>query len=293
MGSDGVFGLAGNDTINGGDDQDFLYGNSGDDTLNGDDGNDSLFGGFGNDALFGGEGADTLSGEEGVDVIFGGAGDDNISGGIGDDTINGDAGRDSIFAGEGNDQINGGSDVDFIFGGAGNDVIDGGTGNDQLRGQDGSDVFVFNLGNGNDIVHDFIQGVDTLSLLQGSAFDSFAEIMAATSQSGNNALINLTGGNFITLVNIDIADLTAADFGLSSSGQKEIDDGTVFGQSTDQFVFAENDMPVIENDLDISIKENVSLVFQAAETAEVYSEDASMNEWVEYASPFDQIDYAF
>jgi len=292
-GSDGVFGLAGNDTINGGDDQDFLYGNSGDDTLSGDGGNDSLFGGFGNDALFGGDGADTLAGEDGIDVITGGAGNDSISGGLGDDTINGDAGRDSIFAGDGADTINGGADVDFIFGGAGNDTINGDLGNDQLRGEAGSDVFVFQASNGNDIVHDFVQGEDTLSIQVGSAYDSFAEIMAATTQSGSNVLINLTGGNFITIVSLDKDSLTAADFSFTSTGQKDVEDVPLSNLSSDQFVFNADDVTMsYENDTNFDVKSETAFISEEISALDSYTEAAFLSEVMEDISLIDQIDFA-
>ncbi|NGN45005.1 hypothetical protein G6N74_28520 [Mesorhizobium sp. CGMCC 1.15528] len=56
--NDVLFGLGGDDNINGGAGHDYLYGGKGDDALRGSAGNDSLRGEDGNDTLIGGEGND-------------------------------------------------------------------------------------------------------------------------------------------------------------------------------------------------------------------------------------------
>jgi Ca2+-binding RTX toxin-like protein len=43
----------------------------------------------------------------------------------------------------------------MIYAGAGNDVIVGGAGSDYLRGDGGNDVYIWNLGDGNDTIHDY------------------------------------------------------------------------------------------------------------------------------------------
>ncbi len=67
-GSDGLFGLGGDDVLRGGRDQDLLLGGDGDDKLNGNGGNDRLLGGDGNDILNGGRGSNRLDGGEGNDT---------------------------------------------------------------------------------------------------------------------------------------------------------------------------------------------------------------------------------
>jgi Ca2+-binding RTX toxin-like protein len=52
----------------------------------------------------------------------------------------------SILTQGGNDTINAG---------AGNDIIVGGTGADTLTGSEGSDIYLWNLGDGNDIIDDY------------------------------------------------------------------------------------------------------------------------------------------
>ena len=138
----------GNDTLNGGEDDDFIEGDDGNDTINGGDGDDTLEGDDGNDTINGDAGRDFINGDDGDDTINGGTGDDVIAGDDesydfggptdcgGGDTINGDAGDDWIsgednfceagtvtataaVAGSdcaGDDLLNGGADDDVIFG---------------------------------------------------------------------------------------------------------------------------------------------------------------------------------
>jgi len=65
-------GVGGNDTLNGGDGDDFLYGGVGNDTMKGDKGNDTFYGGTGNDIMTGGQGNDRF-------VIEANSGADRVS----------------------------------------------------------------------------------------------------------------------------------------------------------------------------------------------------------------------
>jgi len=109
-------------------------------------GDDRVFGGAGNDQLDGGAGADILHGDADDDQLLGGDGDDTLEGGAGSDVVVGGAGRDYVFGdasfGSGSDQLDG------------NDVLQGGAGDDELDGGLGNDVFLFNLGDGQDVIVD-------------------------------------------------------------------------------------------------------------------------------------------
>ena len=98
-----IFGLGGNDTLNGGSSRNLLCGG---------DGNDIVNGGASDDVLDGGAGNDTLTGGAGNDMLVGGAGNDSLNGGNGDDSLSG---------GDGNDALTGGLGADFFSGGAGSD----------------------------------------------------------------------------------------------------------------------------------------------------------------------------
>lgn len=170
-------GVAGNDSIDGGDGDDVIYGHEGDDTLVGGDGSDEIHGGDGDDVIrsgsygqpdeayhpyygadpdpdndkdtvYGGEGNDHISTGDDDDVIYGGSGDDTIDAGFDDDYVEGGSGNDTIIGNEGNDEIHGGDGDDTISGGLMTDSldvedsVDGNTHNNQdvLYGEGGNDT---------------------------------------------------------------------------------------------------------------------------------------------------------
>ncbi|TBW48113.1 tandem-95 repeat protein, partial [Marinobacter halodurans] len=152
-GEDTLYGELGNDTIDGGGDDDLIHG---DRYPMGDDPDNDLDGSL--------HGHDTLVGGAGNDQILGDGGDDVIDGGTGDDLIWGDNsslegqfhGHDVIKAGDGNDQVTAGGGNDTVWGGAGDDVLAGDEelysgesvirlqgeyhGNDELHGEAGKDA---------------------------------------------------------------------------------------------------------------------------------------------------------
>lgn len=120
----------------------------------------------------------TVLGLEGNDTftVTGGAGAPlSIDAGAGDDIVNASAATDGIIihGGEGNDTLTGGAGVDHIFGDAGNDVITGLGGADQLFGGDGSDTFIWNSGDGSDLVEGGT-GTNILSVTGSAAAQAFA-----------------------------------------------------------------------------------------------------------------------
>jgi hypothetical protein len=128
-------------------------------------------------------------GAEANDIYVGDDNDNWIEGGAGDDTLSGGAGNDGID------------------GGAGNDVIDGGAGHDWLVGGAGADVFVFCADSGHDEIVDFtVADHDQLDLT------AYADQKVTISQVGANVLITLGDSASVTLENVDLADLTAANF---------------------------------------------------------------------------------
>src|SRR6185295_3383488 len=108
---------ADSDTLRG--DGDFGVGS---DTLYGDAGQDSLVGGGGDDHLYGDDDSDLLDGSDGNDQMFGGDAVDHLRGGYGNDTLDGGAGNDTFYELEGsNGDVYGGDDI--LYGGAGNDTV--------------------------------------------------------------------------------------------------------------------------------------------------------------------------
>ncbi len=153
LGNDSLVGGAGADTLDGGDDDDQLFGDA-DDVAAADQGADSIHGGGGNDIIQGGGADDQLFGDGGGDTVFAEAGNDHVEGGLGDDFLYGDVdieaaddGADTLLGGDGNDQLVGGGGADVLDGGAGVDLLSGGSGDDQFTGGDGDDELQGNSGN--------------------------------------------------------------------------------------------------------------------------------------------------
>jgi Ca2+-binding RTX toxin-like protein len=123
-----------------------------------------------------------LQGTAGSDTISGSAGGDWIQAGDGDDTVNGGSGADVLEGGAGDDVLNGGSSNDTLIGGAGNDTLIGGY---------QSDRYVFNQGDGQDV----IQQYDTSSYSNDVlAFGSgIAEDDLWFSRDGQDLVINVSG----------------------------------------------------------------------------------------------------
>jgi Ca2+-binding RTX toxin-like protein/20S proteasome alpha/beta subunit len=109
------------------------------------------------DILIGGAQNDTIYAGSGFDFVDGGAGNDYINGRAGNDILRGGAGHDFADGGEGDDNLDGGAGNDRLYGGVGNDVLRGGTGADALYGGGGNDTYVFNRGDGDDVVLDDYQ----------------------------------------------------------------------------------------------------------------------------------------
>ena len=220
-----------NNTITGNANANVLDGSSGNDNLSGGAGDDLLIGGLGDDFLDGGAGNDTISyagiiggvtvdlsgpqntGPGGVDAIFnvenitGGSFDDHLTGDLGAnvlagadgwDTLTGAAGDDTLDGGAGNDLMAGGDGADHLIGGYGNDTLTGGNGNDLMTGGRGADTFVFAAASGSDTITDFQSTEDVLDLT-AYGYNTLDEALAHSHQDGSNIVIDLGGGQTLTL----------------------------------------------------------------------------------------------
>lgn len=94
----------------------------------------------------------------------------------------------------------------------------GTSGDDTLSGFAGSDAFNFNLDVigaatvGDDVITDFAVADDYIEFGLDSSYDSYAEIIAATTDTGAGALIDLGAYGSITLAGVQVADLTTDNF---------------------------------------------------------------------------------
>lgn len=162
---------------------------AGNDTINGGDGNDTIYGNGGNDTINGGNGDDTIDGGDGNDSIYGGPGLDNIIGGAGNDALSGDDDADFMDGGTGND---------ILHGGAGNDVMTGNFGTDQMYGEDGDDVFLAEWDEGQGDYYHGGSGTDTYRV-GGTVVENYAlyiDLALGTSQYHDTfiSIENLIGG---------------------------------------------------------------------------------------------------
>jgi Ca2+-binding RTX toxin-like protein len=223
--SDGILvnGVVGTDTlfnieqIRGSNSADTLTGNSadnrfiglaGDDTINGLGGTDwvdyNVFGdpqgiiatlGTGGNV---GHGSVTYDSFGNVDTL---TGIENIRGTIAADSITGDDGA-NVFEGvAGNDTLSGGGGADILIGGFGDDTLTGGS---------GIDTFAFATGDGADMIVDFEAG-DVIDLSGVEGILTITDFGWA--QSGIDTVIDLGGGNTITIQNF-LGDINAVTFHL-------------------------------------------------------------------------------
>ena len=239
-GDDYLDGGKGHDAIFGGNGHDLIFGRDGNDRLDGQDGNDRIEAGTGNDKVSGGDDDDTFVATEGDgnDHYDGDSGTDTLdlsgtaapatvslqgsahSAEIGQDRLSsvenviGGSGADHITGDRGLNRLDGGPGDDTIDGDRGNDIIIGGLGDDVLIGGAGNDVFVFRPGFGSDTIIGFSAGPGTGDVIQllGSPVDTFAEVLAATTDLGSDLSIAV-GADAITLKNVaNLTNLNANDF---------------------------------------------------------------------------------
>jgi len=118
-------------------------------------------------------------------------------------TFNGSAETDGTF------EIYGSYITDVITGGAGGDYIYGDLGDDQLTGGGGADIFSFGQNSGSDIIYDFSAAQNdniNVSAYSNGVVNGAGIIVT---QSGANTIIDMGGGNNITVINAAVADVNA------------------------------------------------------------------------------------
>jgi Ca2+-binding RTX toxin-like protein len=124
-----------------------------------------------------------------------------------------DDAQDRMTGRNGNDWLEGFGGGDTLDGGGGNDKLDGGGGNDTLTGGGGDDLFYYRDGGNNDVITDFTAGgtIDEVAF-EALGVSSFAQAILLAIQDGADTVFNFGGGDTLTLKNVTVANLTAADF---------------------------------------------------------------------------------
>ncbi len=91
--------------------------------------------------------------------------DNYMLGSDGDDVLSGLGGDDLISGGGGDDDLSGGRGNDSLSGGEGDDVLNGGRGNDELGGGNGTNTYIYQHGDGFDVISgSSSDGLDILEL---------------------------------------------------------------------------------------------------------------------------------
>ncbi|MDY6867054.1 MAG: calcium-binding protein, partial [Chloroflexota bacterium] len=297
-GNDHLYGMGGNDEINGGAGDDYIEGNQGNDTLHGGDNNDEIHGGRDNDHLYGDAGRDVLHGEQGGDILYGGADRDVLLGGIGEDVLNGEADVDVLIGGDGNDilsggqgndilqgndgddvingddnndNLSGGAGLDILYGGKGQDTLIGGQDGDILEGGEGHDTYIYNHGDGNDVIRD--TGENTL-IINGKpvswgifvedgvwqtpdgelTFEKNSPLKITTAAGGTLAIedpndtdlgINLAGSldglNIVSGPDVGLEGTLGRDKIIGGAG-----DDVLIGDAGDDYLFADGEIPIAD-----------------------------------------------
>ena len=214
-----LIGNAGNDELIGGLGNDTIAGGAGSDTLTGGDGNDTLF--FDADDVLGGllragAGTDTLINASSgpfsgvLNVDFTATQAESYSGSAGDERVDatGSTVNVRLIGNAGNDELIGGLGNDTLGGGDGADILKGGAGNDSLFGNAGNDVFAFSDDWGRDVIADFQDGVDLVSL-SVLGLTSFEQL--TITQNGSHAVVTF-GDDTIVIANTNVLAIDASDF---------------------------------------------------------------------------------
>ena len=102
-------------------------------------------------------------------------------------------GNDTFYGGAGNDTLLGGAGIDTLTGRAGDDTFTGGTGNDLLIGNDGADTYLFNLGDGQDIVRDSMSQVGGNDVIEFGAGIAPGDVTVTQADGGNDLILKING----------------------------------------------------------------------------------------------------
>ncbi|MCB1516995.1 MAG: hypothetical protein KDJ19_05185 [Hyphomicrobiaceae bacterium] len=193
-----------------------LFGTTDDDTISDDIGANWIDGRSGNDDIHGNGGADVIRAGGGNDRVYGGAKNDIITGGTGLDSLDGEGGNDVIKGQGGADEIDGGAGRDDLDGGKGDDVLKPGAGGDTVRGGGGADNFFFSTSWNKNIVLDYQDGTDKITLSgfnyadKDEALTHFHEIGGVN----NNKVGFMDQGTEIIINGADLSDIRKSDIRL-------------------------------------------------------------------------------
>ncbi len=161
-----------------------------------------------------------LNGQRGNDTLIGG-GADTLNGGDGNDNLVGGSGAETLIGADGNDDADGNQGADVALLGAGNDrfIWDPGDGSDVVEGQAGHDAMTFNGSNG---AEQFDVSANFGRVLFLRDLGAITMDLNGVEEIDTNAL---GGADQLTVGNLAGTDLTAIKTDLAGSGGAA-DDGS-------------------------------------------------------------------
>jgi serralysin len=117
--------------------------------------------------------------------------------------------------------------IENAIGGSGNDTITGNSANNTLTGGTGNDSFVNS--SDFDTITDFVAGGtdDSLNIAAIASLSDFAKAQGLAAQVGADTILTLGFNNVVTLKNVTLGALTAADFTLAAAAPNNTMNGTV------------------------------------------------------------------
>ncbi|MEX0282082.1 MAG: calcium-binding protein [Arenibacterium sp.] len=139
------------------------------------------------------------------DELYGTNGDDVIRALSGSDGLYGLGGQDKLYGNAGGDSLHGGRGKDFLIGGRGDDSLAGDAGRDKLKGGRGEDTFVFEKGDGRDVILDFKVRKDSFQIWSGAK-----EFSDLTFEAKNGGTLVTFSDVKIYVKNVDVDKLDDA-----------------------------------------------------------------------------------
>ena len=187
----------------------------------------------GNDTVHGSGANDVINGRLGTDTLIGGGGDDSyivnsistvvveaFDGGI--DEVRSSMGfalpdhveNLYLVGNNGSKDATGNALPNIIVGNGGNNVITGGHANDILTGGGGADTFVFERGDGSDIITDFQAGTNGRDVvrLDDYGFSTFEDLRSAMTEVGADTHLALSSFETLVFRDRQVSDFVEDDF---------------------------------------------------------------------------------